>query len=869
MKTAGYMRKAAALLLAAAMLLTLAFPVSATGTLISSDPVGGSCSAGGTAPTLTVSAAPKSGGTLSYQWYTASGAPVSGATGASFTPDSSAAGDFGYYVVVTEILDGAVVATDTSASATVSVSRDAETPKITANPSSASCTVGQTVTLYAKAEVSSGTLSYRWYCYTSESAVGGATEIYTASSPSYTPPTDRASSVYYYCRITNTDTSATGKTKTSVNTSTALVTVRNTGDAEPPVIYSQPENLVCYLGENAEISVGATVSDGGSISYQWYGCDDADGNGAEKIEGAENAYFRPDTSAETETYVFCVLTNTNDSVTGNKTAETKSEIVRLEIREPDIAGTVWDGESSGRFDSGTGSRSDPYVIKTGGQLAFLAELSGRGENFENTYFVLGEDIILGDGTVSCEWTPVGDAENPFNGVFDGCGRSITGLSVTGAGCTGLFGWVKNAEIRNIQAEGSVSGTAAGGIAGAAEYSVIENCMFEGSVAGTKASGGIVGTVCGGAVSNCLSLSGRVAGEKAGFALTDSSFDTGDGLTVLSRCARVKAGLALWSMDLNGDPCLTDGISDGTGEDITGGGLSPQTGISGTNAIVQTSVRGVSGEKTASMWVDPAEFARLAAIAAELLAENENASPYVYLDGGDIVSSESGLSAELVITGEETALLANAGAVWEAIPENGVPVWREKVKGRAAAMTVDFGEINATWSAETLGKAEGAGRIAAGFNRNESGSLSSVDIAGYTGGTWRVAADGFSGRSTVAAVLLTSGGHTKYSVSVNGEGFAEFASRGLSATFIFFDENSVPEEYMEDIRGEDNPDAPAEDPNGSAGEKPAPKPGSTLIVAACAVIVSVGGAFLYALLESAGGKRKKNVSEIKESRFGRY
>ena len=869
MKTAGYMRKAAALLLVAAMLLALAFPVFATGTLISSDPVGGSCSAGGTAPTLTVSAAPKSGGTLSYQWYTASGAPVSGATGASFTPDSSAAGDFEYYVIVTEVLDGAVVATDTSAFATVSVSRDAETPKITANPSSASCTVGQTVTLYAKAEVSTGTLSYRWYCYTSESAVGGATEIYTASSPSYSPPTDRASSVYYYCRITNTDTSATGKTKTSVNTSTALVTVRNTGDAEPPVIYSQPENLVCYLGENAEISVGATVSDGGSISYQWYSCTDEDGNGAEKIEGAENAYFRPDTSSETGTYVFCVLTNTNNSVTGSKTAETKSEIARLEVREPDLAGTVWDGESSGRFDSGTGSRSDPYVIKTGGQLAFLAELSGRGESFENTHFVIVEDIILGDDSVSSEWTPIGNEENPFTGIFDGCGHSITGLTVSGGSCAGLFGWIKNAEIRNVQAGGSVSGTAAGGIAGAAEYSVIENCMFEGSVSGTKASGGIVGTVCGGAVSNCLSLSGRVAGEKAGFALTDSSFDTGDGLTVLSRCARVKAGLALWSMDLNGAPCLTDEISGGTGEDITGGELSPQAGLSGTNAIVQTSVRGVFGEKTATMWIDPAEFAGLIARAAEIISENENTALYVYLDGGDTVTSKSGLSAELVITEEETALLANAGTVWEAFPENGVPVWRETVKGRAAAMTVSFGEINATWSAETLGKAEGAGRISAGFNRNENGSLAAVDIAGYTGGTWRVAADGFSGRSAVAAVLLTSGGHTKYSVSVNSDGFAEFASRGLSATFLFFDEGSVPDEYMEDIKGEEDLKDPVADPDGSAGEKPAAKPGSTLIVAACAVIVSVGGAFLYALIESAGGKSKKKESEIKESRFGRY
>ena len=859
MKLIKKLKRLTAAALIFGIIFSLLLPSFATGTLITSDPTGGSCAVGESAPLLTVSASASAGGVLSYQWYDSYGAAIAGATGSSFAPPTNTAGEFGYYVVVTESVEGTVVTSDTSDIANVKVTRDAETPKITANPSSASCTVGQTVTLYAKAEVATGTLSYRWFCYTSESAVGGATEIYTASSPSYSPPTDRASSVFYYCRITNTDTTANGETKVSVNSSTALVTVRNSGDAEAPVIYSQPADLVCTIGDEAQISVGATVSDGGEISYQWYSCDDETGANPVLIEDSITAYFRPETSEETSMYVYCVLTNTNDSVTGQQTVETVSDTVLFEVRKPDVVGAVWDGGSSGRFAQGSGTAGDPYVIETAGQLGYFAELAAE-DTLAGQYFILGEDIILSDGTVSNLWTPVGTSEIPFEGIFDGKGHSISGLKVEDAACAGLFGYVNNAEIRNISVNGSVSGVSAGGIAGAAENSIIENSVFTGTADGSSCYGGIAGTVFGGAVSNCVSVGNPVAGNIFGLALTSSSFDTADEIAALSRRAGIKAGFALWNVDADGNPVLTADISLGEGEDIIVGDLSPQAGVSGSNAIAQMSVYGLAGESINSLWIDPAEFALLVAEAQNYAKENSGLSIYVYLDGGNIVTEGAEVGAELILGEDETALLANAGSEWTKSVDNGVPTWEMTSAGSGAALTVDFGDVNVTWGASSISEAVGAGRIAAGFKSEGKSELSAAEIMGYANGTWRIKSEAFGGRTELVSVIVTSGGHTKYNVNVNSGGFAEFTSRGNGATYLFFDVNSVPEEYK-DIEPEppttEAPPVqtdPGTDPEGSG--RPAPKKWSTAIVAVCVVAVSVGGALAYGFSSDGLGKKKK-------------
>ena len=89
---------------------------------ISTQPVSASYTTGDTATPLTCSVSVTDGGTLSWQWHTTGGA-ISGATSASYTPDTSAAGTTGYYCTVTNTLGQNTASVD-SDTATVTVTED-------------------------------------------------------------------------------------------------------------------------------------------------------------------------------------------------------------------------------------------------------------------------------------------------------------------------------------------------------------------------------------------------------------------------------------------------------------------------------------------------------------------------------------------------------------------------------------------------------------------------------------------------------------------------------------------------------------------------------------------------------------------------
>ncbi|MDR1590144.1 MAG: hypothetical protein LBS51_08145 [Oscillospiraceae bacterium] len=134
-----------------------------------------------------------------------------------------------------------------------------------------------------------------------------------------------------------------------------------------------------------------------------------------------------------------------------------------------------------------------------------AELEAITSNLAGTYH-LTADIDLSD----TEWIPIGDSENPFSGVFDGQGHKISNLTITGDSYqyNGLFGYVRDATIKNVGMVGTninvSSSSSAGGIAGIAYASessslTIENCYNTGDVSSLSSSsstnaGGIAGEV---------------------------------------------------------------------------------------------------------------------------------------------------------------------------------------------------------------------------------------------------------------------------------------------------------------------------------------------------------------------------------------
>lgn len=59
-----------------------------------------------------------------------------------------------------------------------------------------------------------------------KSAKGKVTKIKNATKATYTVPTKKSGTTYYYCVVTNKDTSATGKKTATKTTKTVTVTVK-------------------------------------------------------------------------------------------------------------------------------------------------------------------------------------------------------------------------------------------------------------------------------------------------------------------------------------------------------------------------------------------------------------------------------------------------------------------------------------------------------------------------------------------------------------------------------------------------------------------------------------------------------------------
>ncbi|WP_139990769.1 S-layer homology domain-containing protein [Paenibacillus paridis] len=315
-------------------LVTVNALVNAATPSIGTQPADATVNVGGTAA-LSVAASVSDGGVLSYQWYsnssnsTSGGALVNGATGASYNAPTATAGTRYYYVVVTNTnasVSGTKTASVTSGTALVTVNAlvNAATPSIGTQPTDASVNVGGTATLNVTASVSDGgLLSYQWYSNGSNSTSGG-TLVNGATGASYNAPTATAGTRYYYVVVTNTNASVNGTKSASVTSGTALVTVNALVNAATPSIGTQPTDASVNVGGTATLSVAASVSDGGVLSYQWYSNGSNSTSGGTLVNGATSASYNAPTATAGTRYYYVVVTNTNASVNGTKTASVTS-----------------------------------------------------------------------------------------------------------------------------------------------------------------------------------------------------------------------------------------------------------------------------------------------------------------------------------------------------------------------------------------------------------------------------------------------------------------------------------------------------------------------------------------------------------------
>ena len=77
------------------------------------------------------------------------------------------------------------------------------------------------------------------------------------------------------------------------------------------------------------LNITASVTDSGTLTYQWYSNTTNSTSGAQAISGATSASFTPPTSATGTTYYYCVVTNTKDG----QTATATSNIAMITVNE--------------------------------------------------------------------------------------------------------------------------------------------------------------------------------------------------------------------------------------------------------------------------------------------------------------------------------------------------------------------------------------------------------------------------------------------------------------------------------------------------------------------------------------------------------
>ena len=178
------------------------------------------------------------------------------------------------------------------------------------------------------------------------------------------------------------------------------------------------------------------------------------------------------------------------------------------------AGLPYAGGQTGAFVVQAADENTVVEIGTYKDFAAFAAAVNAGTTDAYASVKLTADITIPTGTT---WTPIGNADHPYTGVFDGDGHAISGLtaSITAADYNpdapfGLFGQTQGATIKNLKvSDVSLTGAESAGIGilcGQAVNTEISGCTIDSScsiVSDGALVGGLACMLTGSTVKDCV------------------------------------------------------------------------------------------------------------------------------------------------------------------------------------------------------------------------------------------------------------------------------------------------------------------------------------------------------------------------------
>lgn len=237
----------------------------------------------------------------------------------------------------------------------------------------------------------------------------------------------------------------------------------------------QTETIAMKKGEN--VAIKFEVAPDGARDYQ-LNITNAYGDDMEKFKQEDGTFALP----KDETYAYTVSAEGYVPVSKTFKAD-KAKTILATLTE---AGSPWDGNAKAEPQTS----GDVYQISNGAELAWFADQVNNQEQIDIKGKLTANINLNGKS-----WTGIGDNTHRFIGVFDGNGKTISGLNAE----SGLFSYNGDRDkdnvgtVKDLTVIGSVSGSAnIGGIAGTND-GTIENCVFDGSVTNSgTVTGGIAG-----------------------------------------------------------------------------------------------------------------------------------------------------------------------------------------------------------------------------------------------------------------------------------------------------------------------------------------------------------------------------------------